>query len=155
MTRIRRLGTQRGTSTLEFLVVLPALLLIFLGSLELSRAWLAANIAMNAARQGARVGAVSAPGAGSTPTNTIFDPTPAITAINVVLTAANLTAANVSVTCTPAATPPPGFTGCSPDSQIQASVTINFQTVVPLLLPILGTPTSPMVITEATRMRRE
>src|SRR5215468_5056875 len=53
-----RLGNQRGTSTLEFVVVLPTLLIIFLGGLELSRAWLTANIAAHAAREGARVGVV-------------------------------------------------------------------------------------------------
>jgi hypothetical protein len=38
---------------------------------------------------------------------------------------------------------------------VQATVTINFETVVPLFLPILGTPTSPLVLQETVRMRRE
>jgi hypothetical protein len=38
---------------------------------------------------------------------------------------------------------------------VQASVTINFQTVVPLFLPILGTPSSPLVLQETVKMRRE
>jgi Flp pilus assembly protein TadG len=144
MTLIRRLGNQRGTSTLEFLVVLPTLLLIFLASLELSRAWLTSNIATNAAREGARVGVVAPPPNPSSPT---FDNGPALTRISEVLSAANLTAASVSVTCS--------ATACPPDSQVQATVTINFETVVPLFLPILGTPTSPLVLQETVRMRRE
>jgi Flp pilus assembly protein TadG len=144
MTLRRRLNSQRGTSTLEFLVVLPMLLLIFLSSLELSRAWLTSNIATNAAREGARVGVVTPPPNPSSPT---FDNGPALTRISEVLTAANLTAASVSVTCS--------ATACPPDSQVQATVVINFETVVPLFLPILGTPSSPLVLQETVRMRRE
>jgi Flp pilus assembly protein TadG len=144
MLLIRRLGNQRGTSTLEFLVVLPTLLLIFLASLELSRAWFTSNIATNAAREGARVGVVTPPPDPNSPT---FNNGPALTRISEVLGAANLTAASVSVTCS--------ATACPPDSQVQATVTINFETVVPLFLPILGTPSSPLVLQETVRMRRE
>jgi Flp pilus assembly protein TadG len=144
MRRIRRLGNQRGTSTLEFLVVLPTLLLIFLASLELSRAWLTANIATNAVREAARVGVVTPP---PDPNNPTFDDGPALARMTEVLTAANLTAASSSVTCS--------STTCPPDSQVLASVTINFETVVPLFLPILGTQSNPLVLQETARMRRE
>ena len=120
------------------------LLFIFLSSLELSRAWLTSNIATNAAREGARVGVVTPPPNPSSPT---FDNGPALTRISEVLTAANLTAASVSVTCS--------ATACPPDSQVQATVVINFETVVPLFLPILGTPSSPLVLQQTVRMRRE
>jgi Flp pilus assembly protein TadG len=153
--RIWRLGNQRGTSTLEFIVVLPTLLIIFLGGLELSRAWLAVNIATNAAREGARVGVVT-PALGTNPNAPIFDDTAALARIDDILRAANLyPAASRGVTCTPPATPPPGLSGCIPDSQVTASVTLNFVTVVPLFLPVLGTPSDPLVMTETTIMRRE
>ena len=152
--RVWRLGNQRGTSTLEFVVVLPTLLIIFLGGLELSRAWLAANIATNAAREGARVGVVT-PALGTNPNAPIFDNSAAKQRIKDILAAANLTAASVTVTCTPPASPPPGLSGCIPDSQVTASVKINFVTVAPLFLPVLGTPSSPLVLTETTIMRRE
>ncbi len=153
--RIWRLGNQRGTSTLEFIVVLPTLLIIFLGGLELSRAWLAVNIATNAAREGARVGVVT-PALGSNPNAPIFDDSAALARIDDILRAANLyPAASRGVTCTPPATPPPGLSGCIPDSQVTASVTLNFVTVVPLFLPVLGTPSDPLVMTETTIMRRE
>jgi len=153
--RIWRLGNQRGTSTLEFIVVLPTLLIIFLGGLELSRAWLAVNIATNAAREGARVGVVT-PALGTNPNAPIFDDSAALARIDDILKAANLyPAASRGVTCTPPATPPPGLSGCIPDSQVTASVTLNFVTVVPLFLPVLGTPSDPLVMTETTIMRRE
>ena len=154
--RVWRLGNQRGTSTLEFIVVLPTLLIIFLGGLELSRAWLTANIATNAAREGARVGVVT-PALGTNPNAPIFDNSAAITRINEILTAAKLTAApgGITVTCAPPASPPPGLSGCIPDSRVTASVTINFVTVAPLFLPVLGTPGAPLVLAETTIMRRE
>jgi Flp pilus assembly protein TadG len=154
--RAWRLGNQRGTSTLEFVVVLPTLLIIFLGGLELSRAWLSANIATNAAREGARVGVVT-PALGTDPNAPVFDDTAAVARITDILTAANLTAApgGITVTCTPPASPPAGMSGCIPDSQVTASVTINFVTVAPLFLPVLGTPGAPLVLTETTIMRRE
>jgi Flp pilus assembly protein TadG len=144
MRFMRRLRDQRGTSTLEFLVVLPTLLVIFLASLELSRAWLTANIATNAAREAARVGVVTPP---PDPNNPTFNDGPALARMTEILDAANLTAASTSVTCS--------STACLPDSQVQATVTINFETVVPLFLPILGTPSSPLVLQETVRMRRE
>ena len=144
MRLIRRLGNQRGTSTLEFIVVLPTLLLIFLASLELSRAWLTANIATNAVREAARVGAVTP---SPDPNSPSFDNGPAMTRMSEVLAAANLTAATSAVTCSSAA--------CLPDSQVEASVTINFETVVPLFLPVLGTPADPLVLQQRARMRRE
>jgi Flp pilus assembly protein TadG len=144
MKLIRRLGNQRGTSTLEFIVVLPTLLIIFLASLELSRAWLTANIATNAAREGARVGVVTPP---PDPNNPTFNNGPALVRMTEILDAANLTAASMDVTCS--------STACQPDSQVLASVTINFETVVPLFLPILGTQSNPLVLQETARMRRE
>ena len=153
--RIWRSVNQRGTSTLEFIVVLPTLLIIFLAGLELSRAWLAVNIATNAAREGARVGVVT-PALGSNPNAPIFDDSAALARIDDILKAANLyPAASRGVTCTPPAAPPPGLSGCIPDSQVTASVTLNFVTVVPLFLPVLGTPSDPLVMTETTIMRRE
>ncbi len=116
-----------GTSTLEFLVVLPSLLLLFLGAVELSRAWLTLNLVTQAAREGARVGSVSCTG---TPCS--FNSTPAINRINAVLAGANLaTVSPTSVTCS---------APCAPDAQVTATVTVNFQTVVPLLLPMLSGP---------------
>jgi Flp pilus assembly protein TadG len=146
------LRQQRGTSTLEFVVVVPVLLFVFLAGLELSRAWLTINITTNAVREGARVGAASNPVlSGSSPVSYAFDNTLALARANQVLTSANLTPVIVSVTCIPAASPPAGTTGCTPDSEIQAFVEVNFVTVAPLFLPMLAS----RVIQETARMRRE
>ena len=166
MTRTRKafgflkwLKEQRGTSTLEFAVILPTLLMIFLGGMELCRAWLTVNIATNAVREGARTGAASNPVlSGSNPVTYAFDNTTALARLNLVLSSAGITSGNAgaqlvsaTVTCTNATSPPAGTTGCTPDSQIQASVTVNFRTVAPLFLPML----SSLTIQETARIRRE
>jgi Flp pilus assembly protein TadG len=111
------LRSQRGTSTLEFIVVLPTLLFVLFAIVELSRAWLTLNLVTMAAREGARAGAVV--------------PADQVTAagtsrIDEILAAGTWTG---TVTC---AAP------CEPDSEVQASVTVTFTTVVPLLAPVLG-----------------
>ncbi len=123
----------RGTSTLEFVVVLPMLMLILFAGVELSRAWMTFNVVVAAAREGARVGVVTSP----------FSEATAIARINTVLAGANLTSASASVTC---AAP------CAPDSQVTATVTVNFQTLFPLLLPMVP---NPLPLTESAVMRYE
>ena len=124
---------------MEFLVVLPTLLLVFFGTMELSRAWFTVTLVTNAAREGVRVGSVTPPDAVGN-----FDPAPANSRIDTILTAANLlTGATRSVTCSSA----PCVTG----DQIQANVAVTFDTVIPLFLPMLvGIP-----IQSSTAMRYE
>ena len=59
MKALRRLLGQEGTSTLEFIVVLPTLLFIMFAAVELSRAWLTAHVATSAVREGVRLAAVT------------------------------------------------------------------------------------------------
>ena len=132
-TRLRLHGNCRGISTLEFIVVLPALLLVLLAGVEASRMLATFNIVVSAAREGARVGAVTNP----------FSSAPAIVRMNTVLAAANLTSASASVTC---ASP------CAPDSPVTATVTVNFQTLFPVFLPVLS---GPVPLTETAVMRLE
>lgn len=120
MSRDRRHRDQRGTSILEFIVVLPTLLVVLFAIVELSRAWLTLNIVTTAVREGARVGVVTNP----------FDPTPAIARINNVLGSANLIADSVTVTCTGP---------CDRGSEVRADVTVTFQTLFPVFLPMLQT----------------
>jgi Flp pilus assembly protein TadG len=124
MNRAGRQNNQRGTSTLEFVVVLPTLLLVFFAIMELSRAWLTVNIVTTATREAARMGSVTPTLAGD-----VFDPTPAEARIDQILTAANLSTGVVrSVSC-----PAPCVTG----SQVQANVQVTFDTVMPIFLPML------------------
>jgi Flp pilus assembly protein TadG len=112
---------QAGTSTLELVLVLPALLFVLFGIVELSRAWFTLNLVTTAAREGARVGTVT-----PTQSGDVFNRAPAEARIDQILSAANLTSASRSVSCS---------TPCRPDSQVVADVTVTFQTVVPNLLP--------------------
>lgn len=115
MGHMRRLFGERGTSTLEFIVVLPVLLFILFSIIELSRAWLTLNMATAAAREAARAGVVA-------PADSVA--TVGAAKIDQMLGAGRWTG---SVTCS---TSP-----CAPDSVVSATVTVNFQTVVPLILP--------------------
>jgi Flp pilus assembly protein TadG len=124
----------RGTSTVEFLMVLPFLLLLALAGEELSRALMTMNVVTQAAREGARVGAVTPPGA---------FPGAAVARVNAVLAGANLTPAAVSVNCS---------APCATDSVVTATVTVNFRTLFPVLLPVLG---EPLPLTSTARMRFE
>jgi Flp pilus assembly protein TadG len=123
MNRAGKQQGQRGTSTLEFVVVLPTLLLVFFAIMELSRAWLTVNIVTTASREGARTGVVTPLSDGS------FNPAPAESRIDEILAAANLlSGSSKSVTC---AAP------CGPGSEVQANVQVTFDTVMPLFLPML------------------
>jgi len=137
MNRAGQQKDQRGTSTLEFVVVLPTLLFVFFAIMELSRAWLTVNIVTTATREGARMGSVTPPLAGD-----VFDPAPAEARIDEILAAANLsTGATKDVTC-----PTPCVTG----SQIQANVQVTFDTVLPFLPMLLD-----IDINRTTTMRYE
>lgn len=124
MTGHTRLRNQAGTSTLEFVVVLPTLLLILLAGVELSRAWLTVTLVTNAVREGVRTASV-APADSAIAEGTAR--------VNQVLASGNLTPSDgPTVTCTPAP--------CSTetDSRVEASVTVTFQTLVPLFIPVLA-----------------
>jgi len=124
MNRAGRQKNQRGTSTLEFIVVLPTLLFVFFAIMELSRAWLTVNIVTTASREGARTGSVTPPLPGD-----VFDPTDAEVRIDEILATANLSAdPGTDVTC-----PTPCVTG----SEVQADVRVTFNTVLPFLPMLL------------------
>ena len=55
------MNRNRGAAALEFALVLPVLLLIVFGITEFGRAWMTKNIMTQAAREGARYGAVLNP----------------------------------------------------------------------------------------------
>jgi Flp pilus assembly protein TadG len=114
---------QKGTSTLEFVVVLPTVLLVFFAIMELSRAWLTVNIVTTASREGARVGVITPTSSGD-----VFDPAPAEARIDEILASANLSSSARSVSCP---------TPCKIGSQVQADVQVTFDTVMPIFLPML------------------
>ncbi len=148
MSQHRRLGNERGTSTLEFIVVLPLLLFIFLVGLELSRAWLTAHVAASAVREGARLGAVTPVSPDPPYSMTTWEQTVTLR-ITDVLAAANLTALSTpAVGCTP--------TPCAPNSRVDTTVTVEFQTVVPLFFAVMTNVNLESIpITQSATMRYE
>ena len=129
-----RLGNERGSAVLETMGVLPVLLFVMLGVCEFSRAWLALNLVTTAAREGARTGTVT-----STSSGNVFNSAPALARIDALITDTTLTR---TVTCP---------TPCQAGSQVQATVTITFNTVIPVILPML----SGITLTQTATMRYE
>ena len=131
------------------MLVLPVLLVVFFGIVELSRAWHTLNIVTTAAREGTRVGTLTPLNGG------LFDPSAAQLRIDRILAAANLgvtdngdgtytlTGATRTVTCTP--------TPCVSGSEVRADVSVTFDTAVPLVLPILKL----LTIEQSASMRYE
>ena len=121
---------------MEFVILLPVLMFLLFGIFEISRLWLTIGVVAEAARQGAREAAVTAP----------FSSTAGEAKANAVLAAANLTAVTgyPSVTCS--ASP------CNPNDTITATVRVTFATPVPLLATAMG---SPRPIQQTTQMRFE
>ena len=132
MKLVRKLVNSRGTSTLEFVVVLPVLLFVLFSIVELSRAWLTLNLATAAAREGVRAGVVA-------PADSVS--TAGDAKINSILGNGTWTG---GVTC--AASP------CAADQVVSATVTLQFQTVVPLILPAMF---GNMAITQTASIRYE
>ena len=137
--RNRKLGGERGSSTVELVFVIPILFLMFMGIFECSRAWLTVSVVTSAAREGARVG-VRTPT--TAPTST-FNAAPALAQIDSILSGAGLSAgATRSVAC-----PSP----CQPDSQVTSTVSVPFTTIIPAVDAVLGT----VSVTETAVMRYE
>jgi Flp pilus assembly protein TadG len=117
----------RGQSLIEFALVIPILLILMVGIMEFSRAWMTKNILTGAAREGARVAAVGGNG---------------VAAANLVLNSASITTASVNVT-------PPG----SPYGPVSVTVTYDFPVSVPGFLPGWSAATIPLE--SRTTMRQE
>jgi Flp pilus assembly protein TadG len=142
---IRRGRGERGSAVFEFIAVLPALLIMMFGIIEVSRLFLMISLTSDAAREGARTGSV-------TPLNgTAFNSAPAMAQISSVLAAGGVTSTSpTSVTCTP---PAGAAAPCPAGSQVRATVTVLFQTVVPLLEVVFGE--AGMTIQQIAIMRYE
>lgn len=130
---MKRASPSRGSSTVELIVVLPTLFLVLFGIVELSRAWLTLNLATTAVREGARAGAVAR-------AEQFPNPPSAVQRINDILGTGKWTG---DVTCSTAP--------CASDSEVQATVTVTFHTVMPIILPMLRS----LAIKQTARMRYE
>jgi Flp pilus assembly protein TadG len=121
----KRLRDQRGVASLEFVLILPILLFVLFASVELSRAWFTLNLLTTAAREAARAGVTATPDAVQSA---------ATTRLTALLGPTGQPPMNWSATV--ACNPAPCAIGT--DSRVQVDVTANFQTVLPTLLPMLG-----------------
>jgi len=99
---------KKGQSLIEFALVLPILLLVLLGIMEFGRMIMAANVLSQAAREGARLGAVTNYGADSSGFRMDIEER-----VNEFITAANLKGA-ATVTILP------------PDAERKITVTIDY-----------------------------
>jgi Flp pilus assembly protein TadG len=118
-----RLRDERGIAVLEFTALLPIFAVILMVILELSRAWFTLNLVTTAAREGVRAASVVAASSVSSV---------GVARIDQVLASGGMSCANGTCTVTCSSGP------CAVDSQVQAAVTVPFRTVVPLILPSLG-----------------
>jgi Flp pilus assembly protein TadG len=124
-------GYERGQALVELALILPFLLLLLFGIIEFGRAFFQKNMTINAAREGARRGAVQ----------TTWNPT---AIVNFVTYSGAITLQNLRST----ARVIPTKTG----TQVTVTVTTKFKTVVPKLLIPLENYTS---ITASATMRYE
>ena len=121
MRMLRCLRSENGTSVLEFAVVVPFLMIVFVVGAELSRAWFTANIVQNAVREGARMGAVT-PDAPAGTAATVGQ-----ARITSILPSGLTLVSGPTVTC--------DHSPCQPDDKVQADVTVLFQSVAPVFIP--------------------
>ena len=130
----------------EMLMVIPMLLLVIFGSVELCRAWFTLQATSTAVREGVRAASVAPIASAVTEGNNRID---------AVLSAAGITPVSRNITRPATALP----TGCSVaagaanpcDSEVVATATVSFQTFFPVLIPRLQTVT----MTQTARMRFE
>lgn len=117
--RPRNWRSADGNAVVEFALVLPLLLLVLFGITEFGRAIATVEILNAAAREGARIAAVTAP-----------DPTAVTNRVNAVLAAASITASSIIVV---------GPVG-APESTVQVTVQSDFNVLSESVLnPFRGT----------------
>ncbi len=144
---VRRRGDHRarGQSLVEFALILPIIILLIAGFVEIGRAVFAYNTIANAARQGARVAAVNqlANVTDCDESRPIEDPyEPHWSIRGCVIAAANVlgvTTSNVTVTY---AAPPSTTLTCSPTLHVgciaSITVTYNFTVATPFVNKLIG-----------------
>ncbi len=128
--RARNLLTQQqGQSLVEFALLLPILVVIIFSAVEFGRLWMTMNLLTGAAREGARVAAVTAPNA-----------TLVQSAANNVLSAANITGATVTVV------------GPNAANAVTVTVRINYTVLTGSIVPGLS---GTLQLTRSVSMRWE
>ena len=122
---IAKISDNHGQSLVEFALVLPFLLLILVGIVEVGRMWETANVVTSAAREGARVAAVTAPNISQVRA-----------AAQNVLNAGSVSGATISVS------------GPTIDSQVSVTIRVNYSPIIRSFIPGLNN----VQITRSTTM---
>ena len=129
MQRIKNLyRSQKGQSLVEFVLVLPIFIILLFGIMEFGRIWETMNVLTSAAREGARVAAVTNPDAGA-----------ATSAAQNLLTSANIRNVTVNVT------------GPNSSDQVVVTVSCNYVPLTGGIVPGIGS----LSLSRSTSMRWE
>lgn len=142
-TEITRQLSENGQGLLEFALILPVLLLVALGLLDLGRAFFAAIIISNASREGARYLTLHPEDNAADAYGNTFIGTKQTAIAEVQGSYINISPADVHVTyCRDA----DGFPGCDSGYPVIVRVDSDFELLVGWLLP------SPITLTRFTQM---
>jgi Flp pilus assembly protein TadG len=125
---VQRTRFQKGQSLVEFALVLPVFVVMLFGIMEFGRLWEISNVLTSAAREGARVAAVSEPNVDR-----------ARTAAQTVLTAARITSATIAIS------------GPNSDKDIVVTISLAYSPLTGSIIPGLG----PFSLSRSTTMRWE
>ena len=120
--------SQKGKAAVEFALVLPIFIILVFGIMEFSRLWETVSVLTSAAREGARVAAVTAP-----------DGTAATNAAQNILTAGNITNATITVA------------GPNATDEVIVTVSITYTPMTGNIIPGVGS----MTLTRSTNMHWE
>ena len=132
MKPIAFIRNTRGNAMVEFALVLPLLLLLCFGITEFGRAWMTKSVLTSAAREGARLAAVTAPDVNAVQAR-----------VQAVCSAAKVTPSAITVT-------PPD--PADPDRKVSVTVQTDF---VVLSAKILGGFKGSVPMSSTTTMRHE
>ena len=110
------LKSEKGQSIVEFALLLPIFVLILFGTIEFSRLWETMNVLTSAAREGARVAAVTSPSSSQVGT-----------AVRNVLQAGNVSAS-----------PMIRISGPNSAKEVRVTVTIAYRPVTGSIIPGLS-----------------
>ncbi|MBN2410664.1 pilus assembly protein [candidate division KSB1 bacterium] len=119
---------KNGQSIVEFALILPVLILILMGIIEFGRLLETTNILTSAAREGARVAAVSAP-----------DVSQVNNAANNILSANNISGASITVN------------GPNANKEVTVTVQLSYSPLTGSFFPFLGS----LQLTRSSRMHWE
>lgn len=112
LQKFKLIKQQQGQSLVEFALLLPMLVIILFGTVEFGRLWMTMNVLTGAAREGARVAAVTAPNTAQVQT-----------AVNNVLSGASITGATITVV------------GPNAANNVTVTVRINYNVLTGTIVP--------------------